>query len=134
MNDDDPGAGIRWGFALGPYINSKNVVADPYTDELFRHEYGHVLQSMLVGPYYITRVAIPSLVGVGLDRLGVNDHSREWYETQANRMAHRYFRNHEPGALSTLPWDDSSYPREYNPNWYWLIAHPPWYMSWWLLF
>lgn len=33
----------RWGFSLGPYINSKNVSADPYRDPLFRHEYGHML-------------------------------------------------------------------------------------------
>jgi len=125
-----------WGFTLGPYINSKNMKADPSTDQMFRHEYGHTLQSQLVGPLYLTEVAIPSLVGCGIEKLGLNDHGREWYETQANRMSYRYFINHIPGALDTLPWsrDDPEYPREYNPEWYWIFAHPPLNFSWWLFF
>ncbi|HPA67985.1 MAG TPA: hypothetical protein PLA42_07665 [Tenuifilaceae bacterium] len=124
----------RWGLTLGPYINSKNVRADPYRDPLFRHEYGHTLQSRLVGPLYLTHVGLPSLFGSGLDNLGLSDHNREWYETQANRMAERYFSNHDPGALTALPWDDNRYPREYNPNWYWTFAHPPLPFMWWLFF
>ncbi|MDY0143076.1 MAG: hypothetical protein RBR97_14400, partial [Bacteroidales bacterium] len=134
VNKDDPSAGVRWGFTLGPYINSLNVRADPSRDRLFRHEYGHTLQSRLVGPLYLTHVALPSLIGQGLDDIGLNDHNREWYETQANRMSERYFRNHDPNALTTLPWDDIEYPRRYDPNWYWLVAHPPVPFMWWLFF
>ena len=133
VNKND-NSGWRWGLTLGPYINSKNVVADPYTDDLFRHEFGHTLQSRLVGPLYLTHVGIPSFIGSGLENLGLNDHNREWYETQANRMSERYFRNHDPGALTALPWDDNEYPRNYNPNWYWLFAHPPVPFMWWLFF
>jgi hypothetical protein len=134
VNDDDPSYRGAWGFTLGPYINSKNIVADPNVSEIFRHEYGHTLQSRLVGPLYLTHVALPSLVGSGLEDLGLNDHNREWYETQANRMAFRYFSNHDSGALTTLPWDDNDYPREYNPNWYWFFAHPPLMSMWWMFF
>ena len=133
VNKND-NSGWRWGLTLGPYINSKNVVADPYTDDLFRHEFGHTLQSRLVGPLYLTHVGIPSFIGSGLENLGLNDHNREWYETQANRMSERYFRNHDPSALTALPWDDNEYPRNYNPNWYWLFAHPPVPFMWWLFF
>jgi len=133
VNKND-NSGWRWGLTLGPYINSKNVVADPYTDDLFRHEFGHTLQSRLVGPLYLTHVGIPSFIGSGLENLRLNDHNREWYETQANRMSERYFRNHDPGALTALPWDDNEYPRNYNPNWYWLFAHPPVPFMWWLFF
>ena len=124
----------RWGLTLGPYINSKNVKADPYIDPLFRHEYGHTLQSRLVGPLYLTHVGLPSLIGSGLVDLGLNVHNREWYETQANRMSERYFRKHDPGAVTALPWNDNRYPRDYNPNWYWIFAHPPLPFMWWLLF
>ncbi len=134
VNDDDPSAGVRWGFTLGPYINSKNIVADPNVSDIFRHEYGHTLQSRLVGPLYLTHVALPSLIGSGLEDMGINDHNREWYETQANRMAFRYFNNHDSGALTALPWNDNEYPREYNPNWYWMFAHPPLPFMWWLFF
>ncbi len=125
----------RGGLTLGPYINSNRLVANPYEDELFRHEYGHTLQSRLVGLFYLTKVGIPSLIGAFLDyKLGINDHDREWYETQANSMAERYFRNHEPDALKELPWNFDTYPTEYNPSWYWIFAHPPGLFSWWLLF
>jgi hypothetical protein len=125
----------KWGLTLGLYINSKNMVADPYTDDMFRHEYGHTLQSRLVGPLYLTHVGLPSLIGGFLDyNVGINNHDREWYETQANRMSERYFRKHDPGALTALPWDDNRYPREYNPTWYWIFAHPPLPFMWWLFF
>ena len=127
-------SGWRWGLTLGPYINSKNVVADPYTDPLFRHEFGHTLQSRLVGPLYLTRVGIPSFIGSGLDDLGLNDHNREWYETQANRMSERYFSNRDPDALTAKQWDDNKYPRNYNPNLYWILVHPPVSFMWWLVF
>ena len=135
VNKND-NSGWRWGLTLGSYINSKNVVADPYTDDIFRHEYGHTLQSRLVGPLYLTSVALPSLVGQGLDDIGLNNHNYEWYETQANRMSYRYLQNHDPGALDALPWsnDDPEYPREYHPTWYWKVAHPTFPFAWWLFF
>lgn len=133
VNGNDPDQ-RRWGFTLGSYINSNRVVANPYRDGLFRHEYGHVLQSRLVGSLYLTYVGLPSLIGSGLDDKGINDHSREWYETQANRMSERYFRNFDLGALTALPWNDNSFPREYNPNWYWIFANPSVSFAWWLAF
>lgn len=150
VNKND-NSGWRWGLTLGSYINSKNVDADPYSDDLFRHEFGHTLQSRLVGPLYLTHVGIPSLIGSGLDDLGLNDHNREWYETQANRMAFRYFNNHAPEVLSTNEklygprqgpfqkksghsWLYDDYPLNYNPNWYWTLSHPPLPFLWWLFF
>ena len=124
----------EWGFTLGPYINSKNMVANPYTDATFRHEYGHTIQSELVGPFYLTSVALPSLVGELFDGWVISNHMQEWYETQADRLSYNYFSHYVPGALTALPWDDTNYPREYKPEWYWIVAHPPLLFSWWLLF
>ena len=125
----------RWGLTLGSYINSKNLRADPNIDPVFRHEYGHTLQSRLVGPLYLTSVGIPSLIGGFLDyNLGISNHDREWYETQANRMSYRYFSNHDPEALTALPWDDNGCPRKYDPEWYWIFAQPPVPFVWWLAF
>jgi RHS repeat-associated protein len=141
VNNDDPTDRERWGLTLGPYINSKNVVADPFVDDLFRHEYGHTLQSMLVGPLYLTNVAIPSLISATLDYeldWFNHNHDRSWFETQANRMAFRYFSNHEPNSLVFNPttnrglaWDNAEYPRNYNPTWFWLFSPP---FPLWLLF
>lgn len=134
VNKNDK-SGDRWGLTLGPFINSKKLVADPYTDDIFRHENGHTLQSLLVGPLYLTSVGLPCLIGEFLDyNLGQSNHDREWYETQANRMSYRYSQNHDPGALTALPWDDNSYPRKYKPEWYWIFAHPSPAFMWWLFF
>lgn len=145
VNNDAPNEwGDAWGFTLGPYINSKNVVADPYIDQLFRHEYGHTLQSRLIGPSYLSYVGLPSLLSAALDydlNWFNHNHDRSWFETQANRMSFRYFSNHEPNALSInqslygsrqgpwqsksgTPWNEARYPRKYNPTWYWLFFPP----------
>jgi RHS repeat-associated protein len=152
VNNDAPNERWdKWGFTLGPYINSKNVVANPYTNELFRHEYGHTLQSRLVGPFYLTNVALPSLISAALDYnldWFNHNHDRSWFETQANRMSYRYFTNHESAVLSSnqfyygprqgplqtmqgIPWNNNEYPRKYDPTWYWLFSPP---LPLWLLF
>lgn len=140
VNRNNPDV-IGWGLTLGSYINGTNLEADPYIDETFRHEYGHTLQSRLVGPLYLTSVAVQSGIGQLLADFGVNTHNREWYETQANRMALRYFSKFEPDALVPNPatgrgimWDFNENPTKYNPNWYWLAAHPPLGFEWWLFF
>lgn len=49
--------GLRGGFALGPF-----VFLPYFKDDLFKHEYGHCVQSRLLGPLYLLVIAIPSLV------------------------------------------------------------------------
>ena len=53
---------------------------------------------------------------------------------RANRLSYRYFNKFEPDAMRDKPWDEDHYPREYRPTEYWLIAHPPLALMWWLLF
>ncbi|MDZ7743887.1 MAG: hypothetical protein U5Q03_19680 [Bacteroidota bacterium] len=80
----------RMGFTFGSYINGRNLVADPYTDDLFRHEYGHVLQSQLMGWGYIPNVAIPGGIRFTLadwNRINHN-HDRSWFETKELTKCH----------------------------------------------
>ncbi len=80
VNDDD--LGVRgWGFTFGPYINSKNLEVG---DDTYMHELGHTIQSRILGPLYITKVAIPS----GLSYwFGSDDyHNNCWYEVWASRL------------------------------------------------
>jgi RHS repeat-associated protein len=132
VNQNTNNFGDRWGFTLGSIINSRNASANPYRDDLFRHEFGHTLQSRFIGPLYLLNVGIPSLRGSSI--FDANGHSREWYETQANRLSLRYFQNNEPEALSSLPWDLVGDPTNYRPNWYWGISHPAPIFAWWLFF
>ncbi len=137
VNSNTHDSDDRWGLTLGSYINSRNLTADPRRDQMFRHEYGHTLQSEVLGPFYIGSIGIRSLIGSGFDAIGWNDHDLEWYETNANQMALRYFQRHDPDVLSSerggTAWDFDFNPTRYNPNWYWLISLPQPEFAWWLL-
>ena len=98
VNDDDPGV-QGWGFTFGPYINSKNLEVGDVT---YMHEFGHTIQSRILGPLYITKVAIPS----GLSYwFGSDDyHNNCWYEVWASRLG-----------------DAPNHQKEYRSKsfWYW---------------
>jgi hypothetical protein len=88
------------------------------------------------------RVGFFSFVGGFLDNdVGIHNHDNEWNETQANRMAFRYFDNHDPNSLLHDPasgrgieWNNSEYPREYEPQWYAIFNSPPIPFIWGLFF
>jgi RHS repeat-associated protein len=137
VNDENPNTKNAWGLTLSNYINSENVTASP-NDPLFRHEYGHTLQSRLVGPLYLPKVGLPSLIGSGLQELGLHSHDDEWNEIQANRMAYNYFNKFEPDVFDRSkggkPWNNNNYPREYVYDWYFYLTRPPLPFMWWLKF
>lgn len=126
----------RWGFTLGSYINSQNITPDLCNDVMFRHEFGHTIQSMIMGPGYMNFIAIPSLIGAFLAKYNdtsdvshpntVNDHSKEWYETQACKFSDIY------GDVFGYPVSDSSkeqwdkdFSRHYRLSWFWFTFAPP---------
>ena len=52
-------------------------------------------------------------------------------------MALNYFKRHDPDIFNPsqggTPWNFSSNPTKYNPNWYWLVSLPQPEFAWWLL-
>ena len=48
----------NYGISLGFFI----LMGGPHNDAILRHEYGHCIQSMILGPLYLPVVGIPSLV------------------------------------------------------------------------
>jgi hypothetical protein len=80
----------KWGMTLGSYINSKNI---DITDDIYLHEYGHTIQSRILGPLYVSRVAIPSIMSAAYaynikgDYSYGNYHDLSWYEVWASRLA-----------------------------------------------
>lgn len=127
VNGDTDDPSDRWGITLGSYINGRNLRVG---DDMFMHEYGHTLQSMIAGPLYVGVIGIPSIFGAWFqDEEG---HNREWYETSANRLALQYFQKHDSGML-TRGWDFNENPTRYNPNWYWFFSAPSPSWAWWLL-
>jgi hypothetical protein len=103
VNDD---SGSRWGFTLGPFINSKNLTTE---HEMFRHEYGHTLQSKRWGVLYPFVVGIPSALSSNFS--SEEKHRNRWYEKDANRYGERYYRRYFQNSLTLTPWNDTRYPR-----------------------
>ena len=74
-------------YALGP----RRYVAD-WRDHLFVHEYGHYLQSLVMGPLFFPIVAFPSLLSaMGTSRLCGMRHEERWFEADASRRGARHF-------------------------------------------
>lgn len=54
--------GLESGLSLGPFI----FVPRDCPHSLVLHEYGHTLQSLLLGPLYLPLIVLPSLVWAGV--------------------------------------------------------------------
>lgn len=74
--------------SLGEYI---------FTDagapvDVVRHEYGHVIQSRMLGPLYLLVIGLPSIIHAGLHNgvCGDKPYSHFYTERWADRLAERY--------------------------------------------
>jgi hypothetical protein len=84
---NDNGPGDAWGMTLGPYINSKNIKMG---SDIYKHEYGHTIQSRILGSLYIGLIAIPSGLSELSIQMGFNSqssHDNNWTEIWANQLA-----------------------------------------------
>ena len=97
-------------FTLGSYvIGSSELKAEP-KNYLFQHEYGHYMQSQAFGPFYLSKVAFPSLV----NDIFSSNHNNNQIEQDANIRAYKYFREKIPGYNK---WDfNKNYIKGYSPN------------------
>lgn len=74
-----------FGISLGEYI----IVWDESNDVVIRHEYGHTLQSRMLGPAYLIIVGLPSITMNLLSRAGilrVDRYYDRWPEDWADRL------------------------------------------------
>lgn len=137
VNRDKLGGYAR-GMTLPPYILSQNLRANAQ-NLVFRHEYGHTIQSRLFGILYIPRIGIPSLVSQILEHKyseSFHNHNITWFEIQANQLGFEYLSQNEPQSLITRMWRDDLYPRDYNQIddfwWGYSIFNP--FPLWWMLY
>ena len=63
-------------FSLGPII----VTPFRVTDANLKHETGHSVQSLLLGPLYLIVVAVPSVILVSIKRILHKDN--DWYHSK----------------------------------------------------
>lgn len=115
------------GFTIGNTINMSipDNISIPFHQwhlhscRMILHEYGHTLQSQILGPFYLPIVGLPSLLSAAHNKILPNDplsastHSYFFTETWANRLSSKHFQNH----LGLL-WCETGYPlHNYrNPN------------------
>lgn len=114
----------HYGLSLGPFvfINGWPVVADdtdtdpasppPFVeyvqgtvlnDRLLVHEYGHTIQSVILGPLYLPVVGIPSAIWLRMPRLSQRRHDAEssyyafYTERWANHLGERFLKRPSMG-------------------------------------
>lgn len=81
-------------FTLGSYISGGSRLEANPSNALFQHEYGHYLQSQAVGPFYLGKFGIPSLLSM------INGRTKHKYyktEQDANVRALKYWEKKFPG-------------------------------------
>ena len=77
----------NWGcYTLGSIITAQK--GTDVTSDLFQHEYGHYMQSQLIGPAYLFAVGLPSL---GSAMINPERHGHFYTEKWANRLAKKKF-------------------------------------------
>ena len=52
---------VPFNVSLGCFI----FVSDSYDELLVKHEYGHTLQSLILGPFYLLVIGLPSMIWAG---------------------------------------------------------------------
>lgn len=83
---------FKGGLSLGKYIFVPVKLTDEITDEVLRyikHEYGHTLQSKLLGWFFLLVIGLPSLIWAGCFKGYRNKTGRSYYDFYTERWANR---------------------------------------------
>ena len=89
-------------FSMGGYLFGPNKFKADWRDHLFVHEYGHFLQGLTWGPFFLPVIALPSLASA-------------WFEVDASRRGMEYFdmkygpHSGRPGTTSADFFDKESF-------------------------
>lgn len=82
---------VNWGLCIGMFIFGHPSVLE--------HEHGHAFQNAIYGPFFLTIVAIPSVVRFWIrnvvqkfgDPKNLSDYDSVWFEGQATKSGNKYF-------------------------------------------
>ena len=86
---------IKGGLSLGIFIFTSDYIEKEQIKKssLVKHEYGHALQSSLLGPLFLPIVGFPSLIWAGCFAGWRKKHKKDYYsfytESWADKMAKR---------------------------------------------
>lgn len=73
--------GFKGGISLGRYI----ILGDKH-ERSVRHEFGHCVQSKILGPLYLLVVGIPSIIHAWLCKCGNHSYYDFWCEKWADSL------------------------------------------------
>ena len=90
-------------FTVGNYIAGPRGFRADFRDHLFVHEFGHYLQSQVLGPLYLPSVALPSLLDSWTEP---ELHGTRWYEADASRRAANWFDERFGGVAGSADFFD----------------------------
>ena len=79
-------------FTIGHYSFGPKGYEATWKDHLFVHEYGHYIQSQLLGALYFPIVATPSVISAS--GITGTPHRYHWYEVDASRRGAKHFDKH----------------------------------------
>ncbi len=96
----------RWQFggsaSLGMFIFLSDKHRGREADRVLAHEFGHTLQSLILGPLYLVVIALPSVIWAGVPALrrmrgrrGIS-YYRMYTERWANYLEERYIGDETP--------------------------------------
>lgn len=74
-----------FGVSLGKYI----IVSAHHKDKTIKHEYGHSIQSLRYGPFYLLIIGLPSFTMNVLTLFGILDprgYYKRWPESKADKL------------------------------------------------
>lgn len=81
---------VNWGLSLGMFIFGHSWCAE--------HEHGHAFQNAIYGPFFVTVVALPSVIRYWIREIQYKckkppktDYDAIWFEGQATKSGLKYF-------------------------------------------
>jgi len=75
------------GISLGMFIIIKEKAGENWIHEAKIHEYGHSIQSLILGPLYLFVIGIPSMLLYKMTENIIFGHVNEYYEFYPERWA-----------------------------------------------
>lgn len=86
----------RGSVSLGMFVFVSKRHSERLRERVTLHEFGHTLQSLILGPFYLPVIALPSVIWAGVPFFGKLRSSRNisyyrlYTERWANHLARRY--------------------------------------------
>ncbi len=112
------------GFSLGCFIHGDDQMTASVDNPVFRHEYGHYLQSRDWGLLYVPKFALPSWWNA--KDSGFGKQHNFYTEVDANKRAFRYFNKYENDYWKSNNWNFENYPISIDDKYNKAQSDGPW--------